>query len=37
MNSQDKNRIFIKIMAGILVGIMILAFGGTLIYYLIRG
>lgn len=37
MNNQDKNKLFVKIIAGILLGIMLLAGAGTAIYYLIRG
>lgn len=37
MNNQDKSKIFVKITAGVLAGIIILAGAGTLIYYLIRG
>lgn len=37
MNNQDKNKIIVKIIAGILVGMMILAGAGTFMYYLIRG
>lgn len=34
-NKKDKTQIFVKIMASILAGLMILAVAGTLIYYLI--
>lgn len=34
-NKKDKSQIFVKIMAGILAGIMVLAVAGTLIYYLV--
>lgn len=34
-NKKDKSQIFVKIMAAILAGLMILAVAGTLIYYLI--
>lgn len=37
MNNQDKSKLFVKITAGILAGIIVLAGAGTLIYYLIRG
>ena len=37
MNNQDKNKIIVRITAGILLGIMLLAGAGTLIYYLVRG
>lgn len=37
MNNQDKSKLFMRIMAGILLAIMVLAGAGTLIYYLIRG
>ena len=33
-NKKDKSKIFVKIMAAILAGLMILAVAGTLIYYL---
>lgn len=36
-NKKDKSQIFVKIMAGILAGLMVLAVAGTLIYYLIAG
>ena len=31
----DKGRIFTKIMAGILAGLMVISVAGTLIYYLV--
>jgi len=31
----DKSKIFTKIMAGILAAMMVIAFAGTLIYYLV--
>lgn len=34
-NKKDKSQIFVKIMAAILAGLMVLAVAGTLIYYLI--
>ncbi len=34
-NKKDKAQIFVKIMAAILAGLMMLAVAGTLIYYLI--
>lgn len=34
-NKKDKSKIFVKIMAAILAGLMVLAVAGTLIYYLI--
>lgn len=34
-NKIDKKQLFVKIMAGILAGLMILAVAGTLIFYLI--
>ena len=37
MNNQDKNKIIVRITAGILLLIMLLAGAGTLIYYLVRG
>ncbi len=37
MNNQNKGQIFVKIIAGILVGIMVVALAGTLIFYLVRG
>lgn len=36
-NKKDKSQIFIRIMAAILAGLMVLAVAGTLIYYLIIG
>lgn len=33
-NKKDKSQIFVKIMAAILAGLMVLMAGGTLIYYL---
>ncbi len=35
-NKKDKSQIFVKIMAAILAGLMVLAVAGTLIYYIIR-
>jgi hypothetical protein len=37
MNNQDKSKIIVKIIATILAVIMIMAFAGTLVYYLLRG
>lgn len=37
MNNFDKNKLIVRIISGILLGIMVLAGSGTLIYYLIRG
>ena len=37
MNNQDRNKLLFRITAGILLGIMLLAGAGTLIYYLVRG
>ena len=37
MKNHDKGRIFVKIIAGVLVGIMVIAMAGTFMYYLIRG
>ncbi len=34
-NKKDKSQIFVKIMAAILAGLMVLAVAGTLIYYLV--
>lgn len=34
-NKIDKKQLFVKIMAGILAGLMILAVAGTLIFYLV--
>lgn len=34
-NKIDKKQLFVKIMAGILAGLMVLAVAGTLIFYLI--
>ncbi len=34
-NKKDKSQIFVKIMAAILAGLMVLAVAGTLIYYII--
>lgn len=34
-NNNDKSRIFVKIMAIVLAGMMVLACAGTLIYYLV--
>lgn len=34
-NKKDKSKIFVKIMAAILAGLMVLAVAGTLIYYVI--
>jgi hypothetical protein len=34
-NNKNKGQLFIKIMAGILAGLMVLATAGTLIYYLL--
>lgn len=31
----DKSKIFIKVMAGILAAMMVIAFAGTLIFYLL--
>lgn len=36
-NKKDKSQIFVKIMAAILAGLMVLAVAGTLIYYLVIG
>lgn len=34
-NKIDKKQLFVKIMAGILAGLMVLAVAGTLIFYLV--
>ncbi len=34
-NKKDKSQIFVKIMAAILAGLMVLAVAGTLIYYIV--
>lgn len=34
-NKKDKSQIFVKVMAAILAGLMVLAVAGTLIYYLV--
>ena len=34
-NKKDKSQIFVKIMAAILAGLMLLAVAGTLIYYIV--
>ena len=34
-NKKDKSKIFVKIMASILAGLMVLAVAGTLIYYIV--
>jgi hypothetical protein len=34
-NNKNKGQLFVKIMAGILAGLMVLATAGTLIYYLL--
>ncbi len=34
-NKIDKKQLFVKIMAGVLAGLMILAVAGTLIFYLV--
>lgn len=34
-NKKDKSKIFVKIMAAILAGLMVLAVAGTLIYYIV--
>lgn len=34
-NKIDKKQLFVKIMAGVLAGLMVLAVAGTLIFYLV--
>ncbi len=36
-NKKDKSKIFVRIMAAILAGLMVLAVAGTLIYYIFVG
>lgn len=36
-NKKDKSKIFVRIMAAILAGLMLLAGAGTLIYYIFVG
>ena len=33
-NKRNKTQLFVKIMAAVLAGLMVLATGGTLVYYL---